>query len=54
MCTITGLPGTSAAILITDLICSTVPGLNTTWLMPTLVELVDQLDGLLEVGDARA
>ena len=36
------LVGTSAAILMTDLICSTVPGLNTTWLMPIVVELVDQ------------
>ena len=31
------LAGTSAAILMTDLIWSTVPGLNTTWLMPTLL-----------------
>ena len=38
----------------TERICSTVPGLNTTWLMPTLVELVDQLDGLFELGDAGA
>jgi hypothetical protein len=37
MCTMTSLPGTSAAILMTDLICSIVPGLNTTWLMPTLL-----------------
>ena len=38
----------------TERICSTVPGLNTTWLMPTLVELLDQLDGLFELGDAGA
>ena len=36
----------------TDLIWSTVPGLNTTCLMPT-PQLVDQLDGVLEIGDAR-
>ena len=54
MCMMTGLVGTSAAIRMTERICSTVPGLNTTWLMPTLVQLVDQRDGLFEFGDARA
>ncbi|CNK23142.1 Uncharacterised protein [Mycobacterium tuberculosis] len=35
MCMITGLVGTSVAMRITERICSMVPGLNTTWLMPT-------------------
>ena len=35
MCMMTGLVGTSAAIRMTERICSMVPGLNTTWLMPT-------------------
>ncbi len=31
----TAVAGTSVAMRITARICSTVPGLNTTWLMPT-------------------
>ena len=35
-------------------ICLTVPGLNTTWADAGLVEVLDDRDGVLEVGDAGA
>ena len=54
MWTMTSLSGTSAAILMTDLICSTVPGLNTTWVMPISLSSSMSVDGLVEFGDAGA
>ena len=53
MCTMATLPGTSAAILMTDLIWATVPGLNTTWLIPDAVASPMSSTASSGIGDPR-